>query len=579
MASAEPAGRPGARLHRKRVRYAGSRHEDFEAVIENAMRSPVGRQRRGPSVKGADIEQALEAMTAPELRAAVRAMLGALDEKTRASTIDTLVARATKGTSGRRHCRPSQRLVEQAQSFVEAASHLGYADPADATEYLRGAMKAFMAGDHASARAVFEAILTPIAGAEIDLGQHELVEEVLGVDAQICVAQYVASVYTTTPLPERATAVLAALEHAQGVSSLLNPIKDMEEVSAVALPELGAFLPLWVKRLRRFKPSKVEWESDQERWLREAVFRLDGASGLERLARTTKRPQACLAWCQALADQGDWTAALRAYETAAKLVGPAHWRGRLLDGAALAAQELRRADLPARLETAWCAAPTPTRLLRWLVARGDTPAMVRSTAKKALARCPKKAGRQKGLLCPLVGDVAGAAALLSRAPGLGWSDPDHPGHTVFPLLAMLLSKGAIGDALTVEFDASARDEWESTAPADDERRPTLRTPSAGAFVRAVRSSLAVSAADADTAIKAMRTAAEKRVEGIFGNSRRRHYGHAALLVASCVAYAPKGQHADVARWAGEIRQRYWRRHAFRQELAKAFEVLGVREVA
>jgi hypothetical protein len=33
---------------------------------------------------------------------------------------------------------------------------------------------------------------------------------------------------------------------------------------------------------------------------------------------------------------------------------------------------------------------------------------------------------------------AAAAALLSKAPGLGWSDPEHPGHAVFPLLALLL---------------------------------------------------------------------------------------------------------------------------------------------
>lgn len=537
-----------------------------------------GRPRRVPA-DDRELDRALEAMTAPELRAAVRSVLGALDEKTKTSTVDTLVARAVRSASGWRPSRPAQRLIGQARSFVEAASHLGYADLADVTEYLRGAMKAFMAGDHASARAVFEAILTPIAGAEIDLGQHELVEEVLEVDAHACVAQYVASVYTTTPLPERVNAVLTAIEHAQGVGSLLSPIQDMEEVSAGALPELREFLPLWVKRLRRFKPSKDEWESEQERWLREAVFRLDGASGLERLARTTKRPQTCLAWCQALADQGDWSAALRAYETTAALVREAHWRGRLLDGAALAAQELRRADLSARLETAWRADPTLTRLLRWLVTRGDAPAMVRATAKKALVRCPKKAGRQMGLLCTLVGDVAGAASLLSKAPGLGWSDPDHPGHTVFPLLAMLLSKGAICDALTAELDAAARDVQESTALPDDERKPTLRTLSAGAFVRAARSSLKVFAADADTALKAMRTAAEKRVEGILGNSRRRHYGHAALLVASCVACAPKGQHAEAARWAGEIRQRYWRRYAFRQELAQAFDRLGVREVA
>jgi hypothetical protein len=525
-----------------------------------------------------ELDRALEAMTAPELRAAVRAMLGALDGETKASTIDTLVARAAKSASGWRPSRPSQRLIEQARSFVEAASHLGYADPADATEYLRGATKAFLAGDHASARAVFETILVPIARVEIDLGQHELVEEVLGVDAHACVAQYVASVYTTTPLPERAAAVLAAIEQSQGVSFLLSPIQDMEDVSAGALPDLTEFLPLWVKRLRRFKPPKDEWESDQERWLREAVFRSDGVDGLERLARSTKRPQACLAWCQALADQGDWPTALRAYETAARLVGSSHWRGRLLDGAALAAQELRRADLPVRLETAWRVEPTLTRLLRWLVARGEAPATVRATAKKALARCPKKAGRQLGLLCVLVGDIAAAAAGLSKASGLGWSDPNHPGHTVFPLLAMLLSKGAIGDALTAELDSAAHDVLESMALADDTPRPTLRTPSVTDFARAARPGIAVSDADADTAIKAMRTAAERRVDGILGNSRRRHYGHAALLVASCVVCAQKGQRAEAEHWAGEIRQRYWRRHAFRQELARAFDAAGVHQV-
>jgi hypothetical protein len=73
----------------------------------------------------------------------------------------------------------------------------------------------------------------------------------------------------------------------------------------------------------------------------------------------------------------------------------------------------------------------------------------------------------------------------------------------------------------------------------------------------------------------MRVAADKRVEGILGNSRRQHYGHAALLVASCVAYAPKKRVAEFLRWAEELRQQYWRRHAFRQELARASESLGV----
>ena len=74
---------------------------------------------------------------------------------------------------------------------------------------------------------------------------------------------------------------------------------------------------------------------------------------------------------------------------------------------------------------------------------------------------------------------------------------------------------------------------------------------------------------------AMRIAAEKRSEGILDNSRRRHYGHAALLVASCVAFAPKNRAAELLRWAMDLRQRYSRRHAFRQGLARACESLEV----
>ena len=37
---------------------------------------------------------------------------------------------------------------------------------------------------------MFEALLPPIAVGEIDLGQHELVDEVLTVDTHACVAQY-----------------------------------------------------------------------------------------------------------------------------------------------------------------------------------------------------------------------------------------------------------------------------------------------------------------------------------------------------------------------------------------------------
>ena len=104
---------------------------------------------------------------------------------------------------------------------------MGYADPDDVSEHLRLASKAFLAGDHASARAVFEALLIPISTG-IDLGQHELVDDVLSVDVHACVAQYVTSVYTTTPLPDRAGTVFKAIENVKPVGSVLNPIGEME---------------------------------------------------------------------------------------------------------------------------------------------------------------------------------------------------------------------------------------------------------------------------------------------------------------------------------------------------------------
>ena len=90
---------------------------------------------------------------------------------------------------------------------------------------------------------MFEALLLPVAQGDINLGQHEMVEEVLNIDPHVTVAQFVTSVYTTTRLGGRANAVYAAITHVEGVASLANPIADMEGVSAGALPDLGLFLP------------------------------------------------------------------------------------------------------------------------------------------------------------------------------------------------------------------------------------------------------------------------------------------------------------------------------------------------
>jgi hypothetical protein len=140
---------------------------------------------------------------------------------------------------------------------------------------------------------------------------------------------------------------------------------------------------------------------------------------------------------------------------------------------------------------------------------------------------------------------------------------------------MLLSNGTIGGVFVTELEATGRDPLESFAVPDEEHKSRLRTPSIVVLIQSVRPSIALTDSDRDAAIAAMRIAAEKRTEGILGHSRRQHYGHAALLIASCVAVAPKSRAAEFLKWAADLRQRYWRRHAFREELARACESLGV----
>jgi hypothetical protein len=117
-------------------------------------------------------------MTAPELRAFVHAVLDEFEDEQRGRVIDSLMTRAARGDAGWKPNRPPSRIVNDARSFADAAQRVGHADPDDVSEYLRLASKAFLASDHASARAIFEALLIPISTVDIDLGQHELVDDV-----------------------------------------------------------------------------------------------------------------------------------------------------------------------------------------------------------------------------------------------------------------------------------------------------------------------------------------------------------------------------------------------------------------
>ena len=132
------------------------------------------------------------------------------------------------------------------------------------------------------------------------------------------------------------------------------------------------------------------------------------------------------------------------------------------------------------------------------------------------------------------------------------------------------SAGKIADTSTVG----------ASAPAAGTRNTgfvKVPTPSIVTLIQGVSSTITFVEEDLRSMVDSMCIAAERRVEGILGNSRRRRYGHAAMLVASCVVLAPAAGGKDLSAWMMGLRQTYSRRHAFREELRRAMESLGVRD--
>jgi hypothetical protein len=314
-------------------------------------------------------ETALEAMEADDLRALIREIIPWLDEPTHARLVNTLVDRAARNRSGWMPEGPTDALVTDIVAFADAAKRVGHADPGDVDDYLRQGSHAFLAREYRAACRIFRALLIPVGDVDIDLGQHEMLDEVLGVDVAHCAAQYVVSVYMTSTPRHRAKAVLSAIDDVQAIGHLWKPLREMERVAAEPLPEFPRFLAQWRSLVEERTAGNrgQDRDSDEDRWLREVVERTEGPEGLARIARATRRTGDLHSWCRALVDARDWKGALAAFDEAARLVTNNEYsRGDFLDGAALAAQELARKDLPRRLERAWREAPDMVRLRRWL---------------------------------------------------------------------------------------------------------------------------------------------------------------------------------------------------------------------
>jgi hypothetical protein len=528
-------------------------------------------RNRAPEPARNDIDEALASMGADELREIVRDMLLELDERAHGRVVNSLINRAARGGFGWAPAALSDDDVSEVVAFAKAAERVGQADPAEVDERLRRGSGAFLRKDYAAAHRIFGALLRPIGEGEIDLGQHETVDEVLGTDTGECAAQYVVSAYVLAAPAQRGEVVRLAIEEVRGVGYLMEPIREMERVAVEPLPGLDDFLPQWraVVAQQAGGERQSDWDTEADRWQREVVRRMEGADGLAKVARSTRRADDLRAWCQSLVEAGDWKAALAAFQEAAELVADKEYvRGELLDGAALAAQELGRNDVPARLERAWRAAPTMLRLRRWIgSARGKSA--TRKRAAVALEACPKQAHRQLALLHVLQGDFEPAAKLLAAAPGLGWSDGEHPGHLLFPLFEAFLAGKPVSASPSTELRAHRgmgieEEEIERMTAERDE--PRLGAPEVGQILREAGVEGIPEASARSAVLAAMRKAAESRLAGVTEHKRRRHYRHAAELVAACAAH---DRSPETARWVSSIQTEHRRFPALRAELDRA----------
>lgn len=503
------------------------------------------------------IEAALAAMGAGDLRELIRNIIPWLDNATHTRLASAIIDRAARNSSGWTPAAPTQQAVSEIVDFADAAKRIGSADPLEVDNYLRQGSNAFLARDYQTAFQIFRTLLLPLGNAEIDLGQDELIDEVLGVNLAECAAQYAVAVYMTSTPRSRAEAVLAAIDEVCGVGHFWEPLREIERVAVGILPGFEEFLPEWrvLVEDRVQKERRSDWDSDATRWRREVVQRMEGAEGLAGVARSTKRADDLRAWCQSLVDARDWKQALLAYDEATEIVSDGkHSRGEFLDGAALATQELGRKDLPVRFERAWRDAPTLVRLRRWL-GSATTKQVLRERAAAALDVCPNRSVRQRAILHVLLGSFGTAAKLLASAPGLGWSSGDHPGHLLFAIFTSLLTDAPL--------EATSADDFEDFSAMSEQNEPRLATPETASLIDLSGIVSPQGGSDRAAMLNAMRKAAEKRIAGVTENKRRRHYAHAATLAMTCMRIDPGGSSA----WMAKIRSDYRRYPALQHELA------------
>jgi hypothetical protein len=442
------------------------------------------------------------------------------------------------------------------------------------------AADAFLAGDLALARDAYGRLLDAF-----DLDQEvgtfcgsENASDMVATDVPEAVARYLRAVYETTPLPDRAE----ALYDRYADRCHLTPGTSLHTIAGTrrsGLPDLADFLPTWVDVLTG--ETSGYQARDRQRLLTEATVWHAGTDGLATVARRPgdHQPTAYLDWIDALTGDGRIAAAAAAAREAMTSTGwPSERSAEVADR--LGTLSTRLGDPQAALDahrTAWRTRPNRDRLLT-LVAAADAAgqrAGVLAAEADLVATTPDRLGCELLLLADRTDT---AATALAGSDPLSWSDPDHPGPIVWPYLVAASVAPAVPPADTklgqqfAAIDTAGR--WyDGTAldPPDDG--------SGGAPVAPARLSVLLARHIADHPgspqrrqqwLDVTRGVVDQRVDAVVSNKHRGAYQRVAVLtVAYAEALALAGDQAAAATFLTEIRGRYPRHVAFRDELDRA----------
>ena len=89
---------------------------------------------------------------------------------------------------------PGEAIVAEIERFADAAQRIGYARTRPRSTPGCASDRTPSWRDYAAAYRIFHALLIPLADAAFDIGQHEMVDEVLGMRSVTGAAQYAVAV-------------------------------------------------------------------------------------------------------------------------------------------------------------------------------------------------------------------------------------------------------------------------------------------------------------------------------------------------------------------------------------------------